>query len=178
MYFQIDQQFLGCEDFIQGDVRVDNERHILLATPLQKELLKTAKNWYLDGTVKIIHQLFEQLFSIHGFIQKENCMKQVLVVEPWTKTLHTRSDREFIAASGNCLSCHIYHQATFEEPLTTCDSSPTHHLLLQLFQYVEDTWINSDVWGSASGLCFDWQLGHITMLKVHIYSVNRFYLIL
>ena len=67
LYFQIDQRFLGCEDFIQGDVRVENERHILLATPLQKELLKTAKNWYLDGTFKIIRRPFEQLFSIHGF---------------------------------------------------------------------------------------------------------------
>lgn len=35
--FEIDQRFLGCEDFIQGDVRVENERHILLATPLASE---------------------------------------------------------------------------------------------------------------------------------------------
>lgn len=31
MYFQIDQQFPGCDDFTKGDVQVDN--HTLLATP-------------------------------------------------------------------------------------------------------------------------------------------------
>nr|XP_034324221.1 uncharacterized protein LOC105318372 [Crassostrea gigas] len=72
--FEIDQRFL--RDFIQGDVRVENERHIPLATPLQKELRKSAKNLYLDGTFMIIRRPFEQLFSIHGFIQKDDCMKQ------------------------------------------------------------------------------------------------------
>lgn len=69
--FEIDQRFLGCEDFIQGDVRVENERHILLAAPLQKELLKTAKNWYLDGTFKIIRRPFEQLAVLHPWFHTE-----------------------------------------------------------------------------------------------------------
>jgi hypothetical protein len=46
-------------------------------TKEQKALLKCAVRWYVDGTFKIISKPFTQLFSIHGFIRKDDNVKQV-----------------------------------------------------------------------------------------------------
>ena len=77
MSFQIDTEFLGCDDFLIGDIRVGYERHIMFATEAQLRVLQRAKRWYLDGTFKVIREPFIQLFSIHAFVQKQDCMKQV-----------------------------------------------------------------------------------------------------
>ncbi|KAK3086339.1 hypothetical protein FSP39_017052 [Pinctada imbricata] len=75
--FDIDHSYLEDENFFRGDLRVDTARHIIYASKTQLDLLETARQWYLDGTFKIIHKPFPQLFTIHAFIQKESCMKQV-----------------------------------------------------------------------------------------------------
>lgn len=51
---QVNQDFLHCEEFLIGDIRVDTQRHFLLATEKQLNLLRSAKRWYMDGTFKVI----------------------------------------------------------------------------------------------------------------------------
>ena len=64
--YQIDTEFLDCDDFLTGDLRVDTARHITLARPEKLEVLKSAKRWYVDGTFEVVHRTFTQLFSIHA----------------------------------------------------------------------------------------------------------------
>ena len=35
-----------------GDICMDGERHLVFAPDEQKELLRNAKTWYVDGTFK------------------------------------------------------------------------------------------------------------------------------
>ena len=51
--FQVDQEFLQCQDFMIGDVRVGEFRHFIFATEKQLNLLRSAKRWYMDGTFKV-----------------------------------------------------------------------------------------------------------------------------
>ena len=39
--------------------------------------LNKCKRWFLDGTFKIVKRPFYQLFSIHGYVTKEECVKQI-----------------------------------------------------------------------------------------------------
>ncbi|XP_076113413.1 uncharacterized protein LOC143081063 [Mytilus galloprovincialis] len=75
--FEINTAYLKCDGFVVGDITVRDKRHIMFATQEQLQLLQTAKKWYLDGTFKVVKKPFYQLFSIHAFIQKDNCMKQI-----------------------------------------------------------------------------------------------------
>ena len=49
----------------------------MFATQQQLDLLKNARRWYLNGTFKVVQKPFTQLFSIHAFVQKDDCVKQV-----------------------------------------------------------------------------------------------------
>lgn len=51
--FQVDREFLQCDEFLIGDVRVDTERHFIFSTPFQLRLLRQAKRWFMDGTFKV-----------------------------------------------------------------------------------------------------------------------------
>ena len=70
--FQINREFLQCDDFLVADVHVDDQRHLVFATPAQLELLKNARRWFCDGTFKIVSRPFIQLWSVHAFIRKED----------------------------------------------------------------------------------------------------------
>ena len=48
-----------------------------MATDSQLQLLQDCKHCYMDGTFKLVHDPFYQLFSIHGFVQSGDCCKQV-----------------------------------------------------------------------------------------------------
>jgi hypothetical protein len=57
-------------------------------TKEQIALLKCVVRWYVDGTFKIISKPFTQLFSIHGFIRKDDNVKQVplfFFMSRWTE---------------------------------------------------------------------------------------------
>lgn len=70
-------------DFIQADVIIENDanlissRHIIMATENQLHLLSNTKQWYIDGTFRIVRQPFYQLLSIHAFLKSDEHAKQV-----------------------------------------------------------------------------------------------------
>ncbi len=63
--------------FLKADIKRKNRRHLIFMTKKQQHLLKKARSWYVDGTFKVVGAPFTQLFSIHGFIEKDGQMKQV-----------------------------------------------------------------------------------------------------
>ncbi len=68
---------MEADDFLIGDVRVDTQRHLLFAAETQRNLLKDANRWYIDGTFRVVPKPFVQLMSVHAFLKKGDSMKQV-----------------------------------------------------------------------------------------------------
>ena len=64
------------QDFLLEDI-INGERHIILATKQQLNLLTLAKTWFVHGTFKFVKHLFVQLFSIHAFVKSNGDMIQV-----------------------------------------------------------------------------------------------------
>ncbi len=60
-------------------MRRGEQRHLIFATRTQLTLLARCRRWYIDGTFKVIAKPFTQLLSIHGFLKKDDMMKQVIV---------------------------------------------------------------------------------------------------
>jgi len=77
--FTLDESSIS-EGFLQKDLQIDGQRHIILATALQLQHLAQSKVWYIDGTFKVAREPFIQLFSIRSFIKSGETMKQVLCV--------------------------------------------------------------------------------------------------
>ena len=65
------------DNFLQDDVHVEGQRHLIFATRHVLELLFKTKTWYMDGTFRVIRAPFQQLFSIHAFLKKDGELKQV-----------------------------------------------------------------------------------------------------
>ena len=68
------------EDFVQADISVQGRRHFLLATTYMISLRLSAKNWFVDGTFKVVRAPFVQLFFIHAFIRQGDNLKQIPLV--------------------------------------------------------------------------------------------------
>jgi hypothetical protein len=64
-----------CRNFL-GDVKIDDERHLIFSTENQLRILQQARRWFCDGT-KIIATPFQQLWSIHAFVNRGDSFKQV-----------------------------------------------------------------------------------------------------
>ena len=65
------------EDFLQKDVLVDEQWHIIFAKPNMISILSQAKNWYIGATFKVVCKPFTQLFSVHAFVKSGENVKQV-----------------------------------------------------------------------------------------------------
>jgi len=79
-------------NFVVDDVVIDQQRHLLFATPLQLQLLARAETWYVDGTFKVVKSPFAQLLSVHGFVRRDGAVKQIPLsgnVITGTYTLHS-----------------------------------------------------------------------------------------
>ena len=66
--FVLDQAHIP-EGFLQNDIKVDKQRHLIFATPEQLEILRSATEIFMDGTFKVVKEPFYQLFSLHAFLE-------------------------------------------------------------------------------------------------------------
>lgn len=80
--FELDQQFLEDQipNFKTLDVYASGQRHLLVYSEHQLELLSKAKTWYMDSTFHVVKKPWTQLLSIHAFIRSGQHMKQVPLV--------------------------------------------------------------------------------------------------
>ncbi|CAF0950737.1 unnamed protein product [Rotaria sp. Silwood1] len=59
------------EQFLQYDSgNQDSDRFLIFATNQQLDLLQSCTDVYMDGTFKVVPELFYQLYSIHGSVQR------------------------------------------------------------------------------------------------------------
>ena len=65
------------DGFLQKDISVDGQRHLIFGSDLQLSYLSKAKVWYIDGTFKVARDPFIQLLSIHSFVRSGDALKQV-----------------------------------------------------------------------------------------------------
>ncbi|XP_068677112.1 uncharacterized protein [Montipora foliosa] len=66
--------------FYKGEVRVQEQRHLIFATDQQLTQLTASTSWYVDGTFKLVSRPFQQLLSINSFVRSGDCAKQVPLV--------------------------------------------------------------------------------------------------
>ena len=64
-------------NFICKDIKLNDGRHIILASDHQLDLLMKTGTWYMDGTCQVIREPFYQLYGLHGFLR---CGKSIKLV--------------------------------------------------------------------------------------------------
>ncbi|KAK3598898.1 hypothetical protein CHS0354_036206 [Potamilus streckersoni] len=75
--FEVNEDFINVPDFLVADIRVDGERHFLLATENQLRRLREAKLWYMDGTFKVLSEPFRQQGQLMSIIERNGAQKQL-----------------------------------------------------------------------------------------------------
>ncbi|XP_031570100.1 uncharacterized protein LOC116304498 [Actinia tenebrosa] len=68
------------KDIVPADIKVKDRRHFIFALENQLDQLCSAKNWYLDGTFKLVSKPFTQFVTINVFVRAGECIKQVPLV--------------------------------------------------------------------------------------------------
>lgn len=77
-FLQIDFSKLNVPStFLLADLKEDHNRTLVFATEEQLELLRSARHLYIDGTFSVVRRPFLQLYTIHAFVKKNSCSKQV-----------------------------------------------------------------------------------------------------
>lgn len=74
--FELDDELVP-KDFLQADIQLVNERHLIFDSNKQLKCLAKSKTWYIDGTFKLCRKPYQQLLSINAFIRREDNAKQV-----------------------------------------------------------------------------------------------------
>jgi len=65
------------DGFLQAELQIDGQRHLVFATDYMLQLLQRSDTWYMDATFKIVKKPFQQLFSIHAFVRTRDVIKQI-----------------------------------------------------------------------------------------------------
>lgn len=73
-------------------------RHLIFYTQHSRELLKVAKRWCFDGTFKIRKKPFQQLFSIHVHIRRDEEIKSVPVLFTFMTRRHAKDYKAVLRA--------------------------------------------------------------------------------
>lgn len=76
MNFELNKDAMPA-DFYRREVKVGDRRHLIFSSDSQIQLLKQARRWYIDGTFKVTRRPFSMLLSIHAFVRRGDCSKQV-----------------------------------------------------------------------------------------------------
>ena len=63
--------FFRYQSEVFGESNGTKARHLIFATNLQLSHLSKVKYWYMDGTFKIVKDPFTQIFTINGFLVRE-----------------------------------------------------------------------------------------------------------
>ncbi|KAH3726215.1 hypothetical protein DPMN_052073 [Dreissena polymorpha] len=71
--FEVDADFINADVFLVKDIEWDSQRHFVLATDYQLNILRQAKRWFMDGTFK----RSGQLFTIYAFLEREGASKRL-----------------------------------------------------------------------------------------------------
>ena len=82
------------DDFLVKDIQQQGCRYIVLASMQQLSVLARTKQWYVDGTFKIVRKPFVQMFSIHCFLRTGDCARQVLLA---VAVMSRRTSRDYVA---------------------------------------------------------------------------------
>ena len=90
-------------DFLIEDVTVNSNRHLIFGTTAMLQLLGKAKEWYMDGTFKVVKQPFQQLFTIHTFVQCDKAVKQIPLIYILMSARRKRDYRAVLRAIVNKL---------------------------------------------------------------------------
>jgi len=68
------------DHFLRADISVQGERHLIFSTDHQLALLSKSREWFVDGTFKVVKRPFYQLFSVHAFVKSGGQVKMVPLV--------------------------------------------------------------------------------------------------
>ena len=79
LQFELEEDCIP-QGFLQADVKVKDQRHLIFAKKEQLLILGEAKTWYADGTFRLVRDPFKQLFTINVFVRSGDCAKQVPLV--------------------------------------------------------------------------------------------------